>query len=236
LDAADGQTEHTIQAHEGDLSGIRFLPGGDLMATAGTDGMLRLWAGADARPLGTFAALEGTEQFITWVPEGPLLASEEAFQEVSLCVGMQPYPLQHYRELLQQPGLVERKLSGKSIVGLLDHEDFRDAAIREGGEMIAVGPPPEVKIVQPEQDAVAEQQVQVVVQAGSDLLRILSVQLRVNGSLPVKRPVMEREGGSVRATYTVELQPGKNTLKATTVDTMGVWGVPATRDLTLQAE
>jgi WD40 repeat protein len=67
LDTADGATLRSLSGHQGGASALAWSPGGELLATGGKDGLVRIW-GLDGSLLHTLEAAPKTRQSV-WVSQ-----------------------------------------------------------------------------------------------------------------------------------------------------------------------
>ncbi|MBN9118448.1 MAG: protein kinase, partial [Planctomycetes bacterium] len=67
-DSGTGNLVSTVRGHTGLVSSIRFSPDGRLLATADTDGDVRLWAAADYQPVGAIHAHQATIRGLAFSP------------------------------------------------------------------------------------------------------------------------------------------------------------------------
>jgi WD40 repeat protein len=78
-----GGLDLALSAHDGAVNGLALSPGAELLASAGEDGMLRLWEmpdpeSATAAPLVTLQGHDGPVRAVAFSPDGQLLVSAGA--------------------------------------------------------------------------------------------------------------------------------------------------------------
>ena len=122
------------------------------------------------------------------------------------------------------------------MVGSLQDARYQDAEVERENEMIVHAPPPTVQILNPEPGPVQDDEIPVTLLATTEAHSILSVELHVNGDLCMSRPEIETVKNGRRMSLNARLQPGENTLAATTVTTAGVHSEPAVIKVTYQPE
>jgi hypothetical protein len=71
----DGGLARTLSAQAGAVASVAFSPSGQLLATAGDDGTVKLWRVADGVLLRTISAHAGYVASVTFSPDGSLLAT-----------------------------------------------------------------------------------------------------------------------------------------------------------------
>ena len=74
ISEADGARIRTWRAHESLIVTARFRPDGALLATVGTDRMVRIWETASARLLAVSPVFPGLALYLRWSPDGHRLA------------------------------------------------------------------------------------------------------------------------------------------------------------------
>lgn len=67
----------TIEAHDGWIRAIACSPDGQLLATAGNDGLVKVWSAADGRLVHSFAGHESHVYNVAFHPREPRLASAD---------------------------------------------------------------------------------------------------------------------------------------------------------------
>jgi WD40 repeat protein len=79
-----GNARYTIAAHEGMVRAIAAHPLGLQFATAGEDGMIRVWTGSEGRLVMALAGHQGPVLDLAWNRKGDVLASLGADGQVKL--------------------------------------------------------------------------------------------------------------------------------------------------------
>ncbi|MFQ3661458.1 MAG: WD40 repeat domain-containing protein [Chloroflexaceae bacterium] len=74
---AGGALLRELPAHDGAIHALAIAPGGDLLASAGSDTLIRLWSLPDGTPRGELVGHEGPVLALAFNPEGDLLASAD---------------------------------------------------------------------------------------------------------------------------------------------------------------
>jgi len=127
--------EHGAAAHFGAVNTIRILPGGAIV-TAGEDGAVRLWRGrtaaADVSLIG-FASGD----WVAATSEGYFNASRGGADGIAFRRELSVLPLNQFYDVFYRPDIVEAKLRGEDIKGLV-RVTVADAL---------ANPPPEAEIV-----------------------------------------------------------------------------------------
>ncbi len=73
----DGALLREIPAHDGAIHALAVAPGGNLLASAGSDALIRLWSLPDGTPRGELAGHEVSVLALAFNPGGDLLASAD---------------------------------------------------------------------------------------------------------------------------------------------------------------
>ncbi|MCS6882264.1 MAG: hypothetical protein RMK84_15625 [Oscillochloridaceae bacterium] len=73
-----GERRGQVEAHAGKINALALRPDGQLLASAGDDGMIRLWTWPAGAPAGRWPAHEGPALSVTFAPDGSTLASSGA--------------------------------------------------------------------------------------------------------------------------------------------------------------
>lgn len=83
LELATKQTRNLV-GHEGEITGLAFLPGSSALASAGTDRTVRLWNIANGTLAKTFPAVAGEINALALSPDGRKLAAGTADRKIEL--------------------------------------------------------------------------------------------------------------------------------------------------------
>ena len=81
-DSSNGRIIRSIDAHEGRVIDLAFSPDGDVLATSGRDGTLRLWTAFDGALIWTKGGEEGRVDGISFDADGVLIAASWVDQAV----------------------------------------------------------------------------------------------------------------------------------------------------------
>lgn len=81
----ENSTPIELDHHDGPVSWLGFQPGGDLLASAGTDGLLLVWSPGDGSEPVAAVALEGAASCAAWSADGRRLAAGSADGLVAIC-------------------------------------------------------------------------------------------------------------------------------------------------------
>lgn len=74
----NGERRGRVEAHTGKINALALRPDGQLLASAGDDGMIRLWTWPTGEPGGQWPAHEGPVLSVAFAPDGSALASSGA--------------------------------------------------------------------------------------------------------------------------------------------------------------
>jgi len=252
VNAATGEAERIIHAHDGAVRSVSFSPDGKRIMSAATDGTIKLWDAATGALICT-TVCDDAGDFATWTPDGYFVATERAQREFVYAVqGTTILPIERLAERYYQPAVIRARVLGEPDPSLGAVAD-----IRKG-----VTPAPLVRFASPragEAVAVKAEAYRVVVEVTDQGGGVDEVRLYQNGKLVSEEnrgfaadlsrskagaagasPVTVSATASPSArevltrTFDVRLAPGVNALRAVALNRERTESSPALAEVVLE--
>lgn len=152
---------------------LKFMGHSQRIAAGAVDGSVRILAATDGSEIARMIRFDN-DQWITMIPEGYFVASQEGDRWVNVRLGGRVYGIDQFYDVFYRPDIVERKLAGQPIDSLITVTI--DEALRH--------PPPRVALrLAPGQPVVAGQTIKAQLQVDSQGGGVGEVRLLHNGKL-----------------------------------------------------
>jgi WD40 repeat protein len=107
--------ERTLLGHRGCVDAVAFLRGGNVLATAGEDGSIRLWQTRSGNALATLYCLDNGEGWLAQTGAGAFDASLGMMDAIPLLLGATPVSLRQLAGQFRRPDLLRRALAGEEL-------------------------------------------------------------------------------------------------------------------------
>ena len=150
--AANGELVHKMQGHLDNINSVMFSPDGDRLASASSDGTIKIWSTVSADLLATFL-VRANRDWLSITPEGFFGASSPGAADLLTVVRRTAvYSVDQMWQSLYAPDLVREKLLGDP-----DREAASAARVLNLDAVLASGSPPSVSLVSPESGSSTEE-------------------------------------------------------------------------------
>jgi len=117
-DVGSGREIRRFEGHASYVNATTFSPDGARILSASGDGTARIWDKANGRELAALVSSSDGEWLVI-TPEGYFNASRNGTQWINVRAENEIYPLNQFYDAFYRPDLVERRLAGEDISGLI---------------------------------------------------------------------------------------------------------------------
>ena len=202
-----GEQIRTFPGHTWYVTSVAFSPDGSyILSSSSGDGTIRLWETATGELLLTRVNIDQND-WVVVTPDGRFDGSPDGIEYLHYAKDNKSIPLDALFEHFYTPNLVAQVMSGEEIA-----PDAPD--IRKG-----IGMPPLVRILSPQEgQTLTKRTVDVVIEAvdqggGVEDIRLYHNEKRMREEVRGMKKASEQT--AERVTFTISLEKGTNTLKAT---------------------
>ncbi len=206
-DATTGKKLHSLRGHSAPINSVTLTADGKHSMTASEDGTVRLWDSNTGEELCKLVSIDKGEDWLVVTPDGLFDGSIDAAKAVSYRIRgtLEFVPLERFQQKYYQPGLLAMLMKGERPRAKVD---------------IGKSLPPKVRITSPTGAGLNAQNGTIEVQAVAETrgeqpvssFKLLLDGRPYGGQNAVFR-VVQPKTGTVTARWSVELEPGKHTLK-----------------------
>ena len=202
-DVETGRELRTLRGHTSDVNTVAFRPDGRFLVSGSHDGSVRVWDLGTGTEVALLAGMRESDDWVAVTPAGLFDGSARGMQSlVAWRIGNRTYPPDRFFADYYTPGLLVRLFAGERPTPTVD--------------LAALRLPPEVRVTSPAPGSVLTQErLTVTVEVQDQGGGVAEVRLYHNGKVAGAHQGVS--GGAPRYTFTVDLIPGENVLRALAV-------------------
>ena len=205
--AKNGEVIRTFEGHTNAVVNAEFSSTDKYIVSASGDGTIKIWKTKTGKLLLTLVALTGSDDFISYTPDGRFDGTEKGMELLHYVEGLDIIPLSSLFEKYYTPNLLARVMQG---------EEFKETEIN----IADIKLPPLVKITKPDNRSKhSSKTVSINVSAtdqggGIDEIRLYHNGKLADGTQRGLKPI-ERKNEKKTKNFIITLTNGENIIKAT---------------------